>query len=91
MSNNDLWCEKCKSQHHPSEDCFTLKVSDLPPHTQGAEHFNPHTHVIEPVYYEKVYEKCPICANVGFPVGEHHSPKCRDGYIETYIPLSRRR
>jgi hypothetical protein len=22
MSNNNLWCEKCKSHHHPSEDCL---------------------------------------------------------------------
>lgn len=31
MSNNDLWCSKCNSQHHPAEDC------DGDKHTKMAE------------------------------------------------------
>lgn len=27
MSNNDLWCSKCRAQHHPSESCEE-QVSD---------------------------------------------------------------
>ena len=24
MSNNDLWCSKCRSQHHPAIECVEV-------------------------------------------------------------------
>ena len=33
MSNNDLWCSKCKSQHHPM-DCPLDSGSKLPEYSE---------------------------------------------------------